>query len=124
MNPDLYFSVAHKKECLTIEFSRDRAHSGRATSRPVYSTEVLPSGCVLYSLGSHSSPGYTRRCFRFGRSAPVDPDSYSADVIFQDAPGADTIAAVRADYAGPQGELAGVDQMNVRLPKSLEGIGR
>jgi uncharacterized protein (TIGR03437 family) len=59
--------------------------------------------------------------WRNRRSAPVDPDSYNAHVIFQDAPGADTIAAVSADYAGPQGELAGVDQMNVRLPRSLAG---
>jgi uncharacterized protein (TIGR03437 family) len=59
--------------------------------------------------------------WRNRRSEPVDPNSYSAHVIFQEALGADTIAAVKADYAGPQGERAGVDRMNVELPRSLAG---
>ncbi|MGE0128974.1 MAG: FG-GAP-like repeat-containing protein [Blastocatellales bacterium] len=30
---------------------------------------------------------------------------------------------LHADYAGPQGHFVGLDQINVRLPKSLRGIG-
>ena len=42
-------------------------------------------------------------------------------MIFEDSPGANTIAAVKVDYAGFQGEFAGMDQMNVRLPRTLAG---
>jgi uncharacterized protein (TIGR03437 family) len=53
---------------------------------------------------------------------PLDyPGSYTAHAIFQAAPGGDTMAAVKSDYAGFQGEFAGMDQMNVKLPRLLAG---
>ena len=53
---------------------------------------------------------------------PIDyPGSYNTHAIFQAARGADTIAAVKADYAGFQGEFAGMDQVNVKLPRTLAG---
>jgi uncharacterized protein (TIGR03437 family) len=53
-----------------------------------------------------------------------DPRSYNAHLIFQDRPGAETIAVVMVDYAGLQGEFAGLDQANMRLPRSLAGHGQ
>lgn len=102
-----------------------RVRDGVQTAEPVFQANAAGGyQAVPIDLGPATDQLYLvvfGTGWRNRRSAPVDPDSYSAHVIFQDAPGADTIAAVRADYAGPQGELAGVDQMNVRLPRSLAG---
>jgi uncharacterized protein (TIGR03437 family) len=102
-----------------------RVRDGVQTAEPVFQANAAGGyQAVPIDLGPVTDQVYLvvfGTGWRNRRSAPVDPASYSAHVIFQGSPGADTIAAVRADYAGPQGELAGVDQMNVRLPRSLAG---
>jgi len=55
------------------------------------------------------------------RAASGDIFALPLEHIHPDGPS--VVAPVPADYAGPQGEFAGVDQMNVRLPRSLNGSG-
>jgi uncharacterized protein (TIGR03437 family) len=88
---------------------------GLVTWAPVYACGAAPGSCVPAPIDV-GGPGETAYLVLFGSGIRNRSALTSVGVVIGGL-------NARADYAGPQGQYAGLDQVNIPLPRELAGRG-
>jgi uncharacterized protein (TIGR03437 family) len=89
---------------------------GSRTALPVFRCEARPGSCVPVPIDL-GGPTDQVILELFGTGIRGTGDAAAVDVL---------VGSVKAEmlYAGPQNEYAGLDQVNIRVPRSLIGRGQ
>lgn len=104
------------------------------TTRPaVFTAGALGKGVAAATLTTRAGSGPTFECFLLGGCQAIPIDVTQGDVYLSlyatGIRGSNTVQVriketpLEVQYAGPQSQYPGLDQINVRLPASLAGSG-